>query len=98
LLGELAGVPTMQRAARFRAVIAIYDPATHKVRTCEGVYEGRIAETPQGHHGFGYDPVFYDPKRQKTAAQMRLSEKNQVSHRGQALQRAHEILQAEFLG
>jgi XTP/dITP diphosphohydrolase len=97
LLGELDGVPTMQRTARFRAVIAMYDPATSRVRTCEGVYAGRIAETPRGVHGFGYDPVFYDPQRQKTAAEMHVSEKNEVSHRGQALKRAYDILQADFL-
>ena len=97
LLRELDGVPGAQRTARFRAVIAIYDPATQKVRTCEGVYEGRIAEAPQGDHGFGYDPIFYDPKRCKTAAQMRLGEKNAASHRGQALEKARGILQAEYL-
>lgn len=97
LLGELDSVPAMRRTARFRAVIAIYDPETYKVRTCEGVYEGRIAEAPKGTHGFGYDPVFYDPQRRKTAAEMPVGEKNEASHRGQALRRARDVLRAEFL-
>lgn len=96
LLGELSGVPEKQRTARFRAVIAIYDPETHKIRTCEGIYEGRIAEAPKGDHGFGYDPVFYDPQRRKTAAEMPVGEKNEASHRGQALQCARDLLRAEF--
>ena len=58
LLGELEGVPDEKRTARFRAVVAMYNPRTDKVRTCEGVYEGKIVAKPQGTNGFGYDPVF----------------------------------------
>ena len=74
----------------------MYDPTTDKVRTCEGVYEGQIARVPRGTQGFGYDPVFYNPSLGKTGAELTLAEKNTVSHRGKALQKARVILQNEF--
>ena len=96
LLGELKNVPEEKRVARFVAVIAIYDSKNDRVRTCEGVYEGRIALKPSGVSGFGYDPVFYYPELGKTSAQMTLAEKNKVSHRGEALRQARQILESEF--
>jgi XTP/dITP diphosphohydrolase len=50
-----------------------------------GHWQGEILEATQGEHGFGYDPLFFIPKLQKTAAELSAEEKNQVSHRGQAL-------------
>ena len=97
LLGELKGVPDKKRTARFRAVIAIYDHENDMVRTCEGTYEGKILTEPRGENGFGYDPVFYSSKLQKTNAQMTLGEKNSVSHRGVAVRKAREILEKDFL-
>ena len=97
LLKELQGVPDERRTARFKAVIAIYDPKNNKVRTCEGSYEGRISIKPVGTNGFGYDPVFFSSALQKTSAQMTLEEKNSISHRGVALRKAREILQKEFV-
>ena len=51
----------------------------------EGLWHGEIAAAPSGEGGFGYDPYFYLPSLQKTAAQLSSSEKNAQSHRGQAL-------------
>jgi len=51
----------------------------------EGFWHGEITTTPKGENGFGYDPVFYDPRLGKVAAELSVFEKNQVSHRGQAL-------------
>lgn len=96
LLKELGGVPEEKRTARFVAVVAIYDPETDKIRTCEGEYRGRIAFEPVGENGFGYDPVFFNEDFQKTNAQLTKEEKNQVSHRGQAFRMARQILQTEF--
>lgn len=96
LLGELEGVPEDKRTARFVAVIAIYDPETDMVRTCEGTCEGKITFQPDGENGFGYDPIFYSNKLQKTHARMSLEEKNQVSHRGEALRKAKDLLVTEF--
>ena len=46
---------------------------------------GQIIDEAKGSHGFGYDPHFFLPELGKTAAQLEASEKNQISHRGQAL-------------
>ena len=97
LLGELQGVPEEKRTARFRAVIAIYNPENDKIRTCEGIYDGKIALEPKGENGFGYDPVFYNVELGKTNAEMTMEEKNKVSHRGKALRKTKEILKQNFL-
>jgi XTP/dITP diphosphohydrolase len=97
LLEELEQIPDDQLQACFRCVIAIYDPATEKVRTCEGRCRGRIVREPRGANGFGYDPIFYNEELRKTNAEMSLQEKNSVSHRGIALRKAREILEREYL-
>jgi XTP/dITP diphosphohydrolase len=97
LLGELENVPDEKRAARFRCVIAIYDPVSGKIRTCEGSYSGKILREPRGENGFGYDPVFYDDAMAKAVGEMTLEEKNSVSHRGIALRKARIILETEFV-
>jgi XTP/dITP diphosphohydrolase len=96
VLEELKDVPDGKRTARLRTVVAIFDPMTTKVRTCEGVYHGIITREPQGAQGFGYDPIFWNGQKQKTNAQMTPEEKNAVSHRGQALAKAKKILAEEF--
>lgn len=97
LLTELKNVPKGKRTARFRAIIAIYNPHHDKIRTCEGVYVGEIIFEPTGNNGFGYDPIFYNSELGKTNAQMTVEEKNKVSHRGKALQMAKDILLHDFL-
>ena len=82
LLRELENVEN--RDAAFACVIAIavpWGPALIYEGHCQGV----IADKPIGSQGFGYDPVFYYPPLKKTFAQLSTEEKNQVSHRGQAL-------------
>ena len=51
----------------------------------DGMWRGRIIDTPRGANGFGYDPYFFVPDFGKTAAELAPEEKNAVSHRGQAL-------------
>lgn len=51
-----------------------------------GRLDGTIIEKPEGHQGFGYDPIFWLPEQKKTLAQLSMQEKNQISHRAQALQ------------
>ena len=53
----------------------------------QGVWHGLIAEKPAGEHGFGYDPLFYVPTHQKTAAELTTAEKNAISHRALALKK-----------
>lgn len=85
LLAELEGVPPEKRTARFRCVIAVATPEGEVV-TAEGTVEGFIADAPRGHHGFGYDPVFYLPERGCTMAELPPEEKNRISHRARAAQ------------
>ena len=51
----------------------------------DGMWRGRIIDTPRGANGFGYDPYFLVPDFDRTAAELAPEEKNAVSHRGQAL-------------
>jgi XTP/dITP diphosphohydrolase len=82
LLAEMEG--KANRAAAFLCVISIAVPSGVAL-TYEARCEGLIAETPAGHKGFGYDPVFYYPPLCRTFAQLSPEEKNRVSHRGKAL-------------
>ncbi len=96
LLKELDGVPAQQRTARFLTTVAIADPCL-EVEVVEGILEGRIAEDPSGEGGFGYDPVFEVPELRKTLAELTLDEKNQISHRSQALAKAKEVLERKYI-
>ncbi len=92
LLSRLEGVPWEKRTARFRCVIAIATP-NGKAEICSGECQGFITFEPKGEHGFGYDPIFYLPELDKTMAELPLSLKNQVSHRGQAARKAYQLLE-----
>lgn len=92
LLKELMGIPKEKRTARFRVVVAIYNPTTKNIQTFEGVSEGYITEKPIGTNGFGYDPIFYNLNLGKTNAQASFEEKNRVSHRARALDKVKEYL------
>ncbi|PZC46536.1 MAG: XTP/dITP diphosphohydrolase [Chloroflexi bacterium] len=84
LLAALDGLPTEERGARFRAVVALSFPYGPNVRFGEGTVEGRIAANERGDNGFGYDPIFElaDGRRM---AELTSDEKNAISHRGQAV-------------
>ena len=92
LLAKLRDIPREKRTARFRAVIAIAFP-DGKVKTAEGVCEGIIAFGAKGEGGFGYDPIFYLPDIDKHMAELSLAEKNEISHRAKAAQKARRILE-----
>lgn len=86
LLAALDGVPEQQRSARFICVLVfLRHPADPCPLIAQGVWEGAIVHRPQGDGGFGYDPVFWVPSHHCTAAQLPLTTKNSLSHRGQAL-------------
>jgi XTP/dITP diphosphohydrolase len=97
LLEKLKNVPESKRSARYRDVIAVYDPVNDKVRFAEATTEGRIAEASHGENGFGYDQVFFSNDLGKTFGEATIEETNRVSHRGRALAKAREILLAEFV-
>lgn len=86
LLEALAGVAATQRGARFQCLLVYLRHAEDPTPViCQGTWEGRILEAPQGGQGFGYDPLFYVPGEDCSAAQLPAERKNALSHRGQAL-------------
>lgn len=95
LLANLAEVPGTARQARFRCVLAIAGPGI-ETTTYSGSCEGVIANERQGKNGFGYDPIFYVPGKEKTMAELSAEEKSAISHRGAALIQLKEQL-PEFL-
>ena len=61
-----------------------------------GSCSGKIALEPQGENGFGYDPVFISDAYNKTFAMSTAKEKDEISHRGQALKKLYEILSTKI--
>lgn len=102
LLDMMKDIRENKRSARFRCAIAIAEPPSPlplvrggtggRVQTCEGSVEGVIARECKGTDGFGYDPVFYFPALGKHMAELTSSEKNAISHRGRALEKAKALL------
>ena len=85
--------PAQSRSAQFHCVlVALLHPDDAAPAIATGSWTGRIAAAPRGDHGFGYDPVFYDPELRRTAAELEPAEKNRVSHRGAALRALVELL------
>ncbi|HEV7269539.1 RdgB/HAM1 family non-canonical purine NTP pyrophosphatase [Pseudoxanthomonas sp.] len=93
LLDALKDVAGDQRGAHFYCVLVLlrhaHDPQPLIV---EGEWRGRILHERRGSGGHGYDPVFFDPSRGQTAAEMPLDEKNRISHRGKALAGLKQLL------
>ncbi|MEN3014116.1 MAG: RdgB/HAM1 family non-canonical purine NTP pyrophosphatase [Endomicrobiia bacterium] len=87
LLNELKDVPWEKRTAKFITISCLYLPQKNKTFTRKGEVKGYITFVPQGTNGFGYDPVFYFPPKQKTFAELKQEEKNSISHRAIAIKR-----------
>lgn len=92
LLSNLRGV--RKREARFFCSIACVLPGVREPLLAEGVWEGRIADKVSGANGFGYDPVFFVPSENCTAAELSPERKRQLSHRGLALAKLRASLTA----
>ncbi len=92
LLKVLKDIPEGQRRARFRCVIGTAQPSGRDERGFEGTLYGTITTAPRGEGGFGYDPIFEIPETGKTLAEMTAQEKNEISHRGEALLELKEYL------
>ncbi|MBN2812432.1 MAG: RdgB/HAM1 family non-canonical purine NTP pyrophosphatase, partial [Bacteroidales bacterium] len=82
VLSRMTGIEN--RKARFRTVIALVERG--ELITFEGVVNGSITLEKSGEKGFGYDPIFRPEGFNKTFAEMTLSEKNAISHRGKAIE------------
>jgi len=94
ILSMLEGMPEGARDARFRCAVALARPG-QPTEEFEATCEGRIAETPSGSGGFGYDPIFYLPELGRTMAELTPADKHTVSHRGKVLRKVIERLRAQ---
>ncbi len=93
LLTELVDVPEMQRTARFQCLMVYLRHAADPTPIiCQGTWEGRVLFAARGANGFGYDPVFFVPTHNCSAAELPADVKNQLSHRGQALRKLLQAL------
>ena len=91
LLKNTEQVPDDQRQAKFVCVITLVTPQGQTIQA-RGEVHGTLLRAPAGENGFGYDPIFYYPPLGKSLAQMTAEEKNQVSHRANALKVFYEKL------
>jgi XTP/dITP diphosphohydrolase len=102
LLAALDGLPPERRTARYVCVLALAMPRPGAasrdavpIRSVRGTTRGRIALTPRGSGGFGYDPIFEpegEPPGGRTFGLWSAAEKHAVSHRGRAARRMTPIL------
>ncbi|MCM3869986.1 MAG: RdgB/HAM1 family non-canonical purine NTP pyrophosphatase [Pyrinomonadaceae bacterium] len=96
LLSKLSTVDDNHRSARFVCSMVIATQSGEVINVAHGTCEGSIAKAPSGAEGFGYDPVFIPAGYQTTFAEMPLSLKNTLSHRGKALAATREFLEQLF--
>ncbi|MCX7945713.1 MAG: RdgB/HAM1 family non-canonical purine NTP pyrophosphatase [Hydrogenophilus sp.] len=96
LLREMEPLSAAERRAFFYScLVLVYDAEDPAPLIGEGRWWGVIAKEPRGENGFGYDPVFYDPHREATAAELSPEEKNSVSHRAIAAARLIALVREE---
>jgi len=90
VLREIQEISNPTYGARFRCAVVLALPADHSSGVREVVREGeivgRIVLTPRGTNGFGYDPIFQPDGYTQTTAELPAEVKDQISHRGRALQ------------
>ncbi|HIQ77419.1 MAG TPA: RdgB/HAM1 family non-canonical purine NTP pyrophosphatase [Candidatus Faecousia excrementipullorum] len=91
LLKNTEQVPDGSRQAQFVCVITLVTPEGQVIQA-RGEAHGELLRQPAGEGGFGYDPIFYYPSLGKSFAELSPEEKNQVSHRAQALKLFYEKL------
>ncbi|MDV6315813.1 RdgB/HAM1 family non-canonical purine NTP pyrophosphatase [Idiomarina sp. HP20-50] len=86
LLDALDGIEESHRQASFYCVLVYMQSADDPTPIiCQGRWNGRILTQPKGEEGFGYDPIFWVEEKNSSAAQLNKTEKQALSHRGQAL-------------
>ena len=91
LLARLKNIPQEKRTAFFCCALVLY--RTNGSYDCfESKWQGLIIDERRGANGFGYDPVFFVPELNKTAAELPPEIKNKVSHRGQAFAKLKNTL------
>jgi XTP/dITP diphosphohydrolase len=108
LLAMLKDIPKEKRQARFVCCLCLASPPEYEksiggraspqkiLAETTGTLAGEIIDEPTGVNGFGYDPVFFVPKLNKTVAQLSNAEKNAVSHRGNAIRKLKSLFSDIF--
>ena len=91
LLKNTEHVPDGERQAQFVCVITMVTPDGQTIQA-RGEIHGELTREAKGENGFGYDPIFYYPPLGKTTAELSPEEKNEVSHRANALKVFYEKL------
>ena len=94
MLKDMDKVPIPNRTAMFKTIMVFKDENEELI--VEGVVKGIISRETRGEDGFGYDPIFYVPENNKTFAEMTMSEKNKISHRGNAIRVLINELRARY--
>lgn len=79
-----------KRSAQFHTTLVVAAPGRESL-VVEADWPGYIAFEPKGENGFGYDPLFLIGETGKTSAQLSMEEKNQQSHRAQAVEKLVEV-------
>lgn len=90
VLREMEGIEKDKRTARFRCAMAFVGEGVEL--TTDGTCEGTLLTEERGQGGFGYDPIFYVPKFDRTLAEMSSEEKNSISHRGAAVRKMADLI------
>ena len=93
LLQAIRDVPPEKRTARFVCAMAVALPEADVAVMVDQV-EGVLLDAPRGENGFGYDPLFFFPEFAKTTAELDMTTKSRISHRGKALRRMIGWLEA----
>lgn len=88
LLQNLKGIEN--RNAQFKTIISLFWKG--EFHEFEGIVKGKILEARRGNQGFGYDPIFQPDEANCTFAEMEMSEKTKISHRGRAIEKMIHFL------
>lgn len=91
LIADLSVFPPEERTVHYVCDLVLLWPDGREIEatgTCDGI----LIDHYEGENGFGYDPLFYVPSKGKTMAQLTMDEKNEISHRGKALEKLVEAM------
>jgi len=93
VLLNLKGKTGDQRRAYFYSSV-VFMTSAKEAAPCiaNGIWHGEILQSRQGNRGMGYDPIFYIPDHGCSAAELEVSFKNRISHRGQAMQQLCQLM------
>ncbi|MDR1853871.1 MAG: RdgB/HAM1 family non-canonical purine NTP pyrophosphatase [Azoarcus sp.] len=98
LLEKLANLPASQRGAWYYCCLVLVRHADDPCPlVADGEWHGEILTAPHGEGGFGYDPLFWLPQKNQSAAELPAEEKNAISHRGVAMRKLLERLREQPL-